>query len=86
MWSMSTFIVQELTNAFQSESPPNPHDEATTVTNLVAQAAGPRADRVVVGQPSGTDLINARPASIQTHLLEALGLSELAGPKAILAT
>jgi NAD(P)-dependent dehydrogenase (short-subunit alcohol dehydrogenase family) len=79
-------MVQALTNTFQSENPPNPHDVAAAIVKLVEQAAGSRPDRVIVGQSSGADVINAQSASVQTQLLEGLGLSQLAGSKATSAT
>ena len=61
---------------------PNPQDIADAVATLVAQPAGQRAARVVVGNSFGADAINETTAPIQSGTVEALGLSHLGATKA----
>lgn len=61
---------------------PNPQDIADAVATLVAQPAGQRAARVVVGNSFGADAINETTAPVQSETVEALGLSHLGATKA----
>lgn len=74
-------MVERLMGLFQSENAPKPHDVAEAIARIVEQANGARPARVVVGQPFGTDAINAQAASIQSQLIEGLGLRQLAEPR-----
>ena len=56
---------------------PNPQDIADAVANLVAQPAGQRPARVVVGTPFGADAVNAATAPVQSGTVDALGLGHL---------
>lgn len=73
-------MVQTLMDLFQSENAPNPHDVADAIATIIDLPAGSRPARVVVGQPFGTDVVNAQAESVQAQLLEGLGLSQLNGP------
>lgn len=70
-------MVETLTDLFQGANAPNPHDVAEAITRIVDQPTGSRPARVVVGQSFGTDAINAQAATIQSQLLEGLGLGQL---------
>ena len=63
---------------FAAANAPNPHDVAEAFTKLVATPKGQRPDRVVVGQPFGSDTINAATAPVQRQVVEGLGLGGLA--------
>lgn len=63
---------------FRGENAPNPHDVAVAIEHLIGTAKGKRPPRVIVGQPFGTDAINAATAPVQQGALEALGLGGLA--------
>ncbi|KUY76502.1 17-beta-hydroxysteroid dehydrogenase [Burkholderia cepacia] len=74
-------MVETLMALFASDHAPNPHDVADAIVQLVAQANGTRAPRLIVGESFGADALNAQAASIQAQVLEALGLAHLAEPK-----
>jgi len=63
---------------FAAADAPNPHDVAEAIAKLVATPNGSRPDRVVVGQPFGSDAVNAAVAPIQSQVVEGLGLGSLA--------
>jgi len=63
---------------FQAADAPNPHEVAEAVARLVAQPKGSRPVRTVVGAAFGSDTVNEQTASIQAHVIEALGLGHLA--------
>jgi hypothetical protein len=71
-------IVEALTGSFQTENAPNPHDVAEAIVRIVEQPNGSRPARMVVGPSYGADAINAQAATIQTRLIDALGLGQLA--------
>ncbi|WP_282077534.1 SDR family oxidoreductase [Epibacterium ulvae] len=60
---------------------PNPQDIADAVSDLVSQAAGKRAARVVVGAGFGADAINTSAAPVQAETVKALGLGHLDNTK-----
>jgi NADP-dependent 3-hydroxy acid dehydrogenase YdfG len=66
------------TEMFSSAAAPNPHDVATAVATLIGQSKGQRPARTVVGQPFGSDAVNAATAPVQQGVVEALGLGHLA--------
>ncbi|CAG9252067.1 SDR family oxidoreductase [Burkholderia cepacia] len=74
-------MVETLMALFASDHAPNPHDVADAIVQLVAQANGTRAPRLIVGESFGADALNAQAASIQAQVLEGLGLAHLAEPK-----
>ncbi len=67
---------------FQSPDAPHPHDVADAIATLIATPEGKRPDRVVVGNPFGSDAANAALAPIQRQVVEGLGLAGLATLKA----
>jgi NADP-dependent 3-hydroxy acid dehydrogenase YdfG len=69
------------TEMFSSAAAPNPHDVATAVATLLGLPKGQRPARTVVGQPFGSDAINAAIAPVQQGVVEALGLGHLANLK-----
>ena len=71
-------MFQHFTNIFQGPTAPNPHDVAEAIAKLVAQPKGSRAARTVVGTAFGSDTVNEQTASVQAHVVEALGLGHLA--------
>jgi NAD(P)-dependent dehydrogenase (short-subunit alcohol dehydrogenase family) len=76
---------ERLTKLFQGGSAPNPHDVAEAITRIVEQRKGSRPARVVVGQASGVEAINAQATSVQAQLLEGFGLGQLVEPRKVLA-
>lgn len=60
---------------------PTPQDIADAVSNLVAQPAGQRTARVVVGASFGADAVNDATAPVQAETVRALGLEHLAVTK-----
>lgn len=73
-----TKIAQTFAESFMGEDAPNPHEVAETLAKLVSQPNGARPARVAVGQPFGADVINATADTVQTQLLQTLGLTFLA--------
>jgi NAD(P)-dependent dehydrogenase (short-subunit alcohol dehydrogenase family) len=67
---------------FQGPNAPNPHDVAAAIAKLVNEAKGARAERVVVGQSFGADVVNQQTQTVQKGVVEALGLGSLAAPAA----
>ncbi len=63
---------------FAAANGPNLHDVAEAIVKLVATPKGQRPDRVVVGQPFGSDAINAATAPVQRQVVDGLGLGGLA--------
>jgi NAD(P)-dependent dehydrogenase (short-subunit alcohol dehydrogenase family) len=63
--------------SFQVENPPNPHDVAVAIADLVQQPNGTRPARVVVGNSLGADSLNQASQAAQAQLLGAFGLSFL---------
>jgi NAD(P)-dependent dehydrogenase (short-subunit alcohol dehydrogenase family) len=76
-------MVERLMDLFRSENAPNAHEVAEAIARIVEQPAGQRAARVVVGDPFGADVINEQAASVQTHLMEGLGLAQLANVRKV---
>ena len=69
------------TEMFSSAGAPNPHDVATAIAALIDRPKGERPARTVVGQPFGSDAVNAATAPVQRGAVEALGLGHLASLK-----
>lgn len=69
------------TEMISSAAAPNPHDVAMAVATLIGLPKGHRAARTVVGQPFGSDAVNAATAPVQQGVVEALGLGHLANLK-----
>lgn len=63
---------------FAAANAPNPHDVAGAVAKLIATPKGTRPDRVVVGQPFGSDAVNTAVTPIQRRAVDGLGLGVLA--------
>jgi hypothetical protein len=78
--AISGKMVATLMELFESDNAPNPHDVAEAIVRLVEQPNGPRPARLVVGQSFGAETLNAQAVSIQSQLLEGLGLGQLAKP------
>jgi NAD(P)-dependent dehydrogenase (short-subunit alcohol dehydrogenase family) len=70
-------IAGSIAASFQVENPPNPHDVAVAITELVAKPNGTRPSRVVVGNSLGADSLNQASQAAQAQLLGAFGLSFL---------
>jgi NAD(P)-dependent dehydrogenase (short-subunit alcohol dehydrogenase family) len=70
-------MVESVLATFEGEAAPDPHDVAEAIARLVAQPAGTRPARVVVGQAPGVEALNAEAAKAQTQVLASLGLSSL---------
>jgi NADP-dependent 3-hydroxy acid dehydrogenase YdfG len=71
-------IAQTIASSFEGKNAPNPHDVAEAIRGIVEQPKGARPARTVVGESFGADVLNAQAASVQTQLLEGLGLAQLA--------
>jgi hypothetical protein len=71
-------MFKHFTTVFQASDAPNPHDVAEAIAKLVAQPKGSRPARTVVGAAFGSDAVNEQTASVQAHVVEALGLGHLA--------
>ena len=69
------------TEMFSSAGAPNPHDVATAIAALIDRPKGEHPARTVVGQPFGSDAVNAATAPVQRGAVEALGLGHLASLK-----
>ena len=63
---------------FSAAGAPNPHDVAAAIAALVVLPKGGRPARTVVGQPFGSDVVNAATEALQQGVVEALGLGDLA--------
>ncbi|MGH6797436.1 MAG: SDR family NAD(P)-dependent oxidoreductase, partial [Roseiarcus sp.] len=70
-------MFETFTSMFSGEGAPDPHDVAVAIAALVAQPKGQRPTRTVVGQPFGSDAINAATDPVQRGAIEALGLGQL---------
>jgi NADP-dependent 3-hydroxy acid dehydrogenase YdfG len=66
------------TAMFSAAGAPDPHDVATAIAALIDRRKGERPARTVVGQPFGSDAVNAATAPVQRGAVEALGLGHLA--------
>lgn len=69
------------TEMFSSAGAPNPHDVASAIAALIERAKGERPARTIVGQPFGSDAVNAATAPVQLGVIETLGLGRLASLK-----
>ena len=58
--------------------PTLPHEVAVAIAELIARPKGKRPIRTVVGAPFGADVGNAQTAPVQSRVVEALGLRDLA--------
>ncbi len=56
---------------------PNPQEVADAICHLIAQPAGTRAFRTVVGSDFGAKTVNAQTAPVQAGVLKGLGLGHL---------
>ena len=70
-------IYKTFATMLQSKDAPKLHDVAEAVANLVGQAKGSRAARMVVGTSFGADKINADVAPVQRAVVDGLGLGHL---------
>ncbi len=70
-------IINTFVTMFQSANAPNPQDVAAAIDKLVSTSAGGRPERVVVGAPFGSDLVNEVVNPIQRSLIDSLGLGDL---------
>ena len=70
-------MVQTLTELFEGDNPPNPHDVAQAIVRIIDGPKGKRPARVIVGQAFGADAINDTAGKVQADLLEGLGLGQL---------
>jgi NAD(P)-dependent dehydrogenase (short-subunit alcohol dehydrogenase family) len=71
-------LIKHILSTFEAPNAPNPHDVAAAIANLIALPKGSRPARTVVGAPFGSDTVNAQTATVQAHVVEALGLGHLA--------
>lgn len=71
-------MFKTFTEMFSAADAPRPHDVAEAIVKLIATPKGQRPARVVVGQPFGSDAINAAVAPVQEQVINSLGLGALA--------
>lgn len=71
-------MIETFMGMFAAANGPKLHDVAEAIAGLVTTAKGQRPDRVVVGQPFGSEAINTTVAPIQRQVIDGLGLSALA--------
>lgn len=62
---------------FTSQDAPKPHDVASAVVDLIAQADGHRPNRVVVGLDFGARAVNAAVQPVQEQLVTDIGMQHL---------
>jgi NAD(P)-dependent dehydrogenase (short-subunit alcohol dehydrogenase family) len=74
-------FVKTLQGIFAGATPPDPHDVAKTLVELVATPAGKRPNRVVVGLPFGADGVNTAVRTFQSQLISSIGFDQLAALK-----
>jgi NAD(P)-dependent dehydrogenase (short-subunit alcohol dehydrogenase family) len=70
-------FVKFLTGIFGGDNPPDSHDVAKALVELIATPAGKRPERVIVGAPYGADVVNAAVAPIQAQLVKGIGMDGL---------
>jgi len=70
-------FVEFLGSVFNGDNPPDSHDVAAALADLVATPAGKRPERVVVGAPYGADAINAAVKPIQDGMINGIGFDAL---------
>jgi NAD(P)-dependent dehydrogenase (short-subunit alcohol dehydrogenase family) len=70
-------FVKFLTGVFSGDNPPDSHDVAKALVELIATPAGKRPERIVVGAPFGADAVNAAVAPIQAQLVKGIGMDGL---------
>jgi NAD(P)-dependent dehydrogenase (short-subunit alcohol dehydrogenase family) len=70
-------FVKFLTGVFHGDNPPDAHEVARALVELVATPAGKRPERVIVGAPYGADAVNAAIKPIQAELVKGLGMDGL---------
>jgi NAD(P)-dependent dehydrogenase (short-subunit alcohol dehydrogenase family) len=70
-------FAQYLHGVFNGAAPPDPHDVAKTLVELIATPGGKRPPRVVVGAPYGADAVNSAAEPIQAELITSIGFDNL---------
>lgn len=70
-------FVKFLSGVFSGDNPPDSHDVAKALVELVATPAGKRPERLIVGAPFGADAVNAAVAPIQAELVKGIGMEGL---------
>jgi NAD(P)-dependent dehydrogenase (short-subunit alcohol dehydrogenase family) len=70
-------ITEALAASFQVENPPNPHEVAVAIAELVEKPSGTRPPRVIVGNSLGADGLNQAAQAAQSQFLGAFGLGFL---------
>lgn len=75
--AMPGAFVEWLTGVFSGADAPDSHDIAKALAELIATPAGQRPDRVVVGNPFGSDAVNAAVQPIQAGMVKGIGMEVL---------
>lgn len=70
-------MLEQFGNMLSAPGAPNPQEVADAIGRLIAQPAGSRPFRTVVGADFGAKTINAHTAPVQSEALKGLGLSHL---------
>jgi NAD(P)-dependent dehydrogenase (short-subunit alcohol dehydrogenase family) len=66
-----------LQGVFSGANPPDPHDVAKALAQIIETPAGERPDRVVVGAAFGADAANSAIKPIQSQLITGVGFEAL---------
>jgi NAD(P)-dependent dehydrogenase (short-subunit alcohol dehydrogenase family) len=70
-------FVKFLSGVFGGDNPPDSHDVARALVDLIETPAGKRQERVIVGAPFGADAVNAAAKPVQAELVKGLGMDSL---------
>jgi NADP-dependent 3-hydroxy acid dehydrogenase YdfG len=70
-------FVEYLKGVFSGANPPDSHDVAKALVELIETPAGERPDRVLVGAGYGADAVNAAVHPIQTQVISDIGFGPL---------
>lgn len=70
-------FVKFLSGVFGGDNPPDSHDVARALVDLIETPAGKRPERVIVGAPFGADAVNAAAKPVQAELVKGLGMDSL---------
>ena len=70
-------LADNLTASISGPDAPKPQDVADAITRLIAQPAGQRPARTIVGPDFGAEQINSHTTPVQNAVLAAMGLGSL---------
>jgi NAD(P)-dependent dehydrogenase (short-subunit alcohol dehydrogenase family) len=70
-------MLEQFGNMLSGPNAPNAQEVADAIGHLIAQPAGSRAFRTIVGADFGAKTVNAQTAPVQAEVLKGLGLGHL---------